>query len=381
MLTAIGLTPDGALDGVDAAWIETDGDRVRRRGSARTVFGDDDRATLIAAITAARDWNFEGPEPEVFAAAEAIIHAASLAATQELMAKIGKIDVIGLQGLTVLRRAPQTPNPQNLGPQLPGKIRQLANAGALAREVGVPVVSDFFAADIAAGGHGAPLTPIYHAALLRETGLERPLGVLNLGDVTNITWWNGDDDTSGGPSGGLRGFDTGPGYGLLDAWIERQTSLPFDDGGDIAAAGTVNTQALAQLLADPYFTTPPPKSLNRHVFDISAVDGLSVEDGAATLTAFVAEAVVKAIAVLPSAPQAVVVTGGGGRNPAMLAALRTSLPCGILLADALGWGLGVVEAELTAYLAVRSLHELPITFPGTTGAPQPLTGGVVVRPY
>jgi len=157
--------------------------------------------------------------------------------------------------------------------------------------------------------------------------------------------------------------------------------LPFDDGGTIAAAGTVNGPALAQLLADPYFARPAPKAFDLPAFDVGAVDGLSVEDGAATLTAFTADAVAKAIEALPSIPHAVVVTGGGGQNPALMAALRASLPCGVLLADALGWDLDTVEAELMAYLAVRTLHELPITFPGTTGAPRPLTGGKVARPF
>ncbi|MCG8442987.1 MAG: anhydro-N-acetylmuramic acid kinase [Caulobacterales bacterium] len=363
VLRALGLMTGTSLDGVDAAVIDTDGVTVTRRGALTEPFSAADAEVLRDAVASALRWGFEGPEPNVFAQAEALITERCAAAATRLIGEAGPVDIIGLHGQTVLHRAPE--------PGRPGATRQLADGPALARALGVDVVYDFRAADIAAGGQGAPLAPVYHAALLRALSLPTPLAVLNVGGVANLSWWDGQE--------GLVGFDTGPGNGPLDEWVRRHTGAPFDADGALAASGRVDDTVLAALLADPYFAERPPKSLDRYAFDTGACDVLSPADGAATLTAFCAEGVARSLALVAAPPRAVFVGGGGARNRALMRELRARLPCGVLTADDAGWRVDTLEAELMAYLAVRSLYELPITFPGTTGAPRPLTGGVLAR--
>ena len=189
---------------------------------------------------------------------------------------------------------------------------QIGDGGALARSLGIPVVNDFRGADVAAGGQGAPLAPLYHVALLAD--VELPVAVLNLGGMANLTWIAG-----GRPP---IAFDTGPGNALIDRWVERHTGRPFDDGGALAASGIVSQDVVADYLADPFFDRLPPKSVDRLDFSLDAAAGLSVEDGAATLVEVTAAAVVQAVAHLPEAPARWYVTGGGRRNRYMMAIAR-----------------------------------------------------------
>jgi anhydro-N-acetylmuramic acid kinase len=142
----------------------------------------------------------------------------------------------------------------------------------------------------------------------------------------------------------------------------------------------VNEAALKSLLAHPYFAAPAPKSLDRNAFSRAAVSALSTEDAAATLTAFTARSLALSLRLLPAAPRLAIACGGGARNPALMAALRAALPCDVEPASAIGWNGDAIEAQAFAYLAVRALEGLPLTFPTTTGAPAPLTGGIVSRP-
>ena len=214
---------------------------------------------------------------------------------------------------------------------------------------------------------------MYHLALARRAGLAAPAAVLNLGGVANLTLIARD--------GGLTALDTGPANGLLDLWAERHGRGRYDAGGALALAGRVDGAALGRLMAHPYFARPAPKSLDRYDFDLAPVEGLAAEDGAATLAAFTAEAVALALRQAGGGGRAaLVVCGGGRRNPSLLRELsqRTRLP--VMTAEAVGWRGDSVEAELFAFLAARTLRGLPISFPGTTGAPAPLTGGRLARP-
>ena len=231
---------------------------------------------------------------------------------------------------------------------------------------------DFRSADVAAGGQGAPLTPIYHLARLRASGLAPPVAVLNIGGVANVTLWLGSDQ--------VLAFDTGPGNGMIDLLMQARTDRRFDDGGRLARAGRVDADVLQALLAHPYFQAPPPKSLDRYDFPLSSVDGLSLEDAAATLTAFMAEGVRIAVAGFETPPREVLVAGGGRHNPEIMRALAERLPMPVRACELHGWRGDAIEAEAFAFLAARTLRGLPITFPTTTGVEKPLTGGRIVRP-
>jgi len=255
---------------------------------------------------------------------------------------------------------------------------QIGEGAELVRATGIPVVFDFRAADVAAGGQGAPLVPVFHRALARALDRPHPIAVLNLGGVANITFIDGERDPVA--------CDTGPANALIDDFFRERTGAPRDQDGASAAAGRVDEAAIKRLVAHPFFAQPCPKSLDRNDFRewIAAHGGLaqkSLEDGAATLTMLTATTVARTVDVLPRPPRSWIVAGGGARNPTLVRMLTERLcPATVETAEQVGWSADALEAQAFAFLAVRSLNGLPLTFPTTTGVPRPMTGGVLVRP-
>ncbi len=233
--------------------------------------------------------------------------------------------------------------------------------------MGIDVVCDFRSADVAAGGEGAPLAPIYHAAMAE--GLARPLMVLNWGGVGNVTYLGG--------GGEIIAFDTGPANALIDDFLIRRRGAAFDADGALAAGGRVDRRALETLMGDPFFARPAPKSLDRNHFSALAacVDGLSDADGAATLSAFTVEATAAALKHVPQAPARWLVGGGGRRNPTLMRRLAERLAVSVEPVEAIGFDGDAIEAQCFAYLALRSRRGAPLSFPTTTGVPKPMTGG------
>jgi anhydro-N-acetylmuramic acid kinase len=360
-MLAIGLMSGTSLDGIDAALIETDGEeRVEPRHFAGRDYDACERAILADAVQRALAMERPGPEPAIDRAT-LLLTDAHAALVRRLLAEAGvpaeAVGVCGFHGQTVAHRPDQ------------GWTWQVGDGGRLARAIGIPVVDHFRDADVAAGGQGAPLLPAYHRALAAT--MPKPVAVLNLGGVANLTWI-GDGDT-------ILAFDTGPANGLVNQWVERGTGRPFDRDGALAAAGAIHPDVLDGMLDHPWFDLPPPKSLDRHDFTDQPAMGLSLTDGAATLTRFTAETVALALRLCPAPPRRLLVAGGGRRNPTMMAMIGAA--CGLAPepVDALGWNGDAIEAEGFAYLAVRSLAELPISFPGTTGVAQPTRGGRLHR--
>ena len=350
---ALGLMSGTSLDGVDAALIETDGVTVSGFGPWRTAPYPAALRERIRAVIAGRG----GRED-----AERALTAFHAEVTEALLAEDGvardRVAVAGFPGHTV-RHEPDA-----------GFTDQIGDGAVLARRLGLDVVNDFRSNDVAAGGQGAPLVPLFHAALARRSGLAAPLAVLNLGGVANVTWIGGPTDED------LLAFDTGPGCALIDDWVRQKTGAALDRDGRLARSGTVDRAALDTLLAHAYFDAEPPKSLDRNAFDPAPVSGLSAGDGAATLVAFTAEAVRRALAHMPAAPLRWLVTGGGRHNPALMAALaeRLGAPCDAV--ERVGWQGDALEAQAFGYLAVRSRRGLALSLPRTTGVPHPVSGGV-----
>ncbi|HXS26807.1 MAG TPA: anhydro-N-acetylmuramic acid kinase [Steroidobacteraceae bacterium] len=367
---AIGLMTGTVLDGmIDIAAVRTDGDEIEELGPWRLApYPAGLKALLSAALAAALEWQFEGEEPAIFRAAEAALTAAQAEAVGQFLGDCGlparEIAIVGFHGQTVLHRAPAADRR--------GNTRQLGDGGEMARKLGIRVAYDFRTADMRAGGQGAPLAAIYHAALLRKAGGLRDSAVLNLGGVANITWWGGGD--------ALVAFDTGPASAPLNDWMVACGLGEMDRDGRLAARGRVDETRLALWLEHPFFSASPPKSLDRNSFSASLANGLSPEDGAATLTALIAAAVAKALEQLPRRPAQIVVCGGGRKNPAILDALRARARVAPEPAEAVGWRGDAIEAECFAYLGMRTLRGLPITFPLTTGVKAPLKGGRIAAP-
>ncbi|MHB8886893.1 MAG: anhydro-N-acetylmuramic acid kinase [Methylovirgula sp.] len=365
MLRAIGLMSGSSMDAVDVAFIETDGDAKVAAGATRSFgYALEDRALLRAAHAEAATLTDRAARPGVLAAAEAMVTQRHGAAVEAFLAAEGlprdSIDVVGFHGQTVLHR--------------PGAALtvQIGDGAALAHALHLPVVHDFRAADVAAGGQGAPLVPIYHKALALAAGLTGPIVVLNVGGVANLTFLNGDEDPLA--------FDTGPGNALIDDLMFRRQGVAMDEGGIVAGQGRIDFMALADLLAHPYFDRLPPKSLDRNEFSLARVDDLKLEDAAATLTAFTAQSVANALTHVPEVPKLAILCGGGAHNLALRWELMQRLPCGMVLADSLRWSADGMEAQAFAYLAVRRLKDMPISFPTTTGVRAPLQGGCVAAP-
>ena len=367
---AVGLMTGTVLDGnIDVALIRTDGTDVEAFGPwALVPYASEVRQLLADAVAAALDWRFEGPEPEIFRTAEEALTRAQSAAVLSVLAEAGlapsDVAVVGFHGQTVLHRAPA-------GDRI-GRTRQLGDGGLMARLTGIAVAYDFRSADMAAGGQGAPLAASYHAALLRHAGLAPPAAILNLGGVANVTWWGGGDR--------IVAFDTGPANAPTNDWVRRHGLGEMDRDGALARRGRVDEARLARLAAHPYLAAPYPKSLDRHDFSAAMADGLGHEDGAATLAAFTAVAVSRGLDLLTERPERLILCGGGRRNPAIVAEVAKRAGVEALQADDLGWRGDAVEAECFAYLAVRRLRDLPISFPATTGVPAPMTGGRLALP-
>lgn len=368
-MRVLGFMTGTSLDAVDMAVLETDGVAISAFGPAgERKLTEATREIMLEATKQALAWPRGAPEPAIFAEAATAGAEEHFAAAEEFLAANGlkwsDIDLIGMHGQTVLHERPQKGRV--------GRTVQLGDAAWLASRTRVPVAYDFRSADVAAGGEGAPLAPIYHLARARASDLAPPLAVLNVGGVANVTFWSGGED--------IAAFDTGPGNGMIDLMVQARGAGRFDDRGRYASVGRVNEGVLAGLLGHPYFKAPPPKSLDRFDFSLESLDPLELEDAAATLVAFMAEAVRLGFEMMGQTPTELVVTGGGRHNPEIMKALGARLPMPVKAAEDHGWRGDSIEAEAFAYLAARTANGLPISFPKTTGVPEPMTGGRIVRP-
>jgi len=354
---AIGMISGTSMDGLDIAFIETDGDTVGRFGPTRSYSYEPALRRRLLEIAANPAEAHHAPLADEDRAVTRA-HVDGLTRFEaETGIRLADCDVVGMHGQTILH--------------LPRErfTRQLGNGRDLAESTGVTVVDRLRHADVAAGGEGAPFAPLYHAALAK--GLRQPLAVLNLGGVGNVTYLDGDTVVA---------FDTGPANAMIDDWVWQHRGVPFDAGGAIAAAGTVDRAALARLLDNPYFDLAPPKSLDRNDFPADPVKALGVEDGAATLAAFTIESVARGVDHLPGTPLRWLVTGGGRHNATLMGGLAARLGVPVAPVEAVGWDGDALEAQMVAFLAVRALRRLPLSIPSTTGVPEPMTGGRINQP-
>jgi anhydro-N-acetylmuramic acid kinase len=367
VVRAIGLMSGTSLDGVDVALIETDGERVAQFGPVGyRPYSDEEQDLLREALSAGISMNDRNARPGVLAEADAFVtrvHAETVEAFLDTE-NIDKSDVaiVGFHGQTVLHRPAAR------------LTVQIGDGAALSRRLGIPVAYDFRAADVAAGGQGAPLVPVFHQALARDLDRPHPIAVLNVGGVANVTFVDGGDPVA---------CDTGPGNALIDDFMRARTGAPLDRDGDQASKGKADEAFVERVLANAFFNLPCPKSLDRNAFAFAnfGLPDFSIVDGAATLSALTAASVARIVRHLPELPKIWIVAGGGARNPTLMRMLAERLkPASVETADAVGWSSQSIEAQAFAYLAVRTLNGLPITFPQTTGAPKPMAGGVIARP-
>ncbi|WP_417434277.1 anhydro-N-acetylmuramic acid kinase [Hoeflea sp.] len=367
---AIGLMSGTSMDGIDLAMLETDGDQMVRRGaSSFTAYDAGFRKRLEAALETAKAIGQRDDRPGDLADLEAELTNLHAAAVEAFLVREGlaaiDIDVIGFHGQTVLHRPHQA------------LTVQLGDGDALAKRLGIDVVYDLRAHDMTLGGQGAPLVPAYHRALAAglpaQWAEELPVVFVNIGGISNITYI--------GPDGELRAFDSGPGNTLIDQWVKRHAGIPYDSGGAIASEGRVLSGLANRYLSNPFFTARERVSLDRNDFQVPGDSEAGLEDGARTLAFVTAAAIAKAQAHLPEKPKLWILTGGGRHNRMIVEDLTvaTRHTGQVILAEEAGLNGDSMEAEAWAWLAVRSLRGLPLTYPATTGVRQPATGGVLAR--
>jgi anhydro-N-acetylmuramic acid kinase len=356
---ALGAMSGTSLDGVDAAMVLTDGERIVEFGpTAYRPYAPAERATLRAAL------GLWPGDPGVQAAAEVVE-----AAHADLVARLPGAALVGFHGQTLAH------DPGGRG------THQAGSGAALANLLGLPVVWDFRSADVAAGGQGAPLVPFFHFACAKATGATQPLAILNLGGVGNVTWIDPRQPSPESP-GAVLAFDTGPANAPVDDLMQARRGLAQDAGGALAATGAVAEDLLAAFLDHPYFHRMPPKSLDRNAFAtlVQSVGRLADADAAATLCAAAARAVGKGAAHFPTPVTRVLVAGGGRHNATLMEMLARALSAEVQPVETCGLNGDMLEAQAFAYLAVRIARGLPISGPTTTGVPHLTVGGRISRP-
>lgn len=348
-----------SLDGVDAAFLKTDGQVISEFGESRyRPYSDADRAILKAGLG-----KWPG-EDGVEAAAEVveIAHAG-------LLSRFDGAKLVGFHGQTLAH------DPEN------ASTHQAGDGAVLAEFLGVPVVWDFRTADIGLGGQGAPLAPFFHHACAQYLELDAPIAVLNLGGVGNVTYV---DPRIEFPEadGALLAFDTGPANAPINDLVSLRIGKPFDDKGVLAKRGTADMEVVERFLDDPYFFKMPPKSLDRNSFSNlpELVKNLPDEDAAATLVACVSGAVLRGMEHMPESVSELLVSGGGRRNKAIMARLSDDLDCPVRDIDETGLDGDMLEAQAFAYLAVRVVRGLPTSCKSTTGVSAAVGGGTISEP-
>jgi anhydro-N-acetylmuramic acid kinase len=369
---ALGLMSGTSMDGIDVAALVTDGVTVSATGPSLFVpYEASFRKRIETALETAKSIVNREERPGDVSGLEREITLRHAHAVRDFLAAAPaawrRIDVIGLHGQTVLHR-----------PHL-GVTVQLGDGALLADETGIAVVHDMRANDMKFGGQGAPLVPAYHAALAHslpeEFAGDFPVVFVNVGGISNITYV----PASGDPVA----FDTGPGNTLIDQWVLREGGVPFDAGGAIASEGGIERAVVEHYLDNNFFEKSGPKSLDRNDFTLDLARGLELADGARTLAAVSAEAILKSADHLPDRPRLWIVCGGGRKNPHIVGDLRAGAEkknAKVIVAEEASLDGDATEAEAWAYLAVRSMRKLPLTFPTTTGCREPVTGGVLNKP-
>jgi len=357
-LFTIGLMSGTSVDGIDAALVYSDGHTLERAATVSCEYQDSTRATILAAYENPQFFLKNTSAAKALSIAIAKDHAAAV--TQLVEQSDHRVSLLGFHGQTILH--------------LPDECLsvQLGDASVLARQTQIDTVYDFRSADMQTGGTGAPLAPIYHQSLMQSIGLELPAVILNIGGVANLSYWDG---------AVLVGFDTGPGNGLLDQYMQAHLGCAFDQAGKLSASGTVNKQIVNDFLQQPYFKQTYPKSLDRSDFNkaLDSVSELSHANAMATLAALTVHSIKMGLEQLDNPPAQLVVCGGGQHNQAIVSELQHELSCTVHTADSLQLPGDHIEAELMGFLAARYHYQLPATFPNTTGVSKPCVAGRLQR--
>lgn len=364
MKTAIGLMSGTSMDGIDVALLRSDGEQLIEFGPTYSIaYTPSERELLESALQDALSITTREQRPGILGEAERRVTQSHIHAVQEFLhieeLEVESIDLLGFHGQTVLHK----PSEQ--------MTVQIGDGLKLAREVGIDTVFDLRAADIEAGGQGAPLVPVFHQALAGLLNLDDPICFVNVGGISNVTYLRGHEAPIA--------FDTGPGNALIDQWVQSEGGIPYDSGGAIASEGRIVPTIVERYMASSYFNKPLPKSLDRLDFPPLETKCAELSDGARSLVRVSAEAIFSCLNYVSEPPRHWIICGGGRLNKTLMEDIgELALLHGgeAHSAEDVGLDGDMLEAQAFAYLAIRSVKGLPLTFPTTTGCPKPAKGGV-----
>jgi anhydro-N-acetylmuramic acid kinase len=358
-ISALGLMSGTSMDGIDGSIISSDGTNIKEyKISNYTEYSTTTTTLLFKAFNNISNFMKDTDSKKELSYRVTIDHAL---AAEKLINKSNILpQIVGFHGQTIYH------NPQK-------KITlQLGEGALLSKLLKTNVVSNFRDNDMLNGGEGAPLAPIYHKLLIENFNITLPACIVNIGGIANVTYFDGSE---------LIGFDVGPGNGLMDSFINKKLRKKFDYNGITASQGKIDKSLIRQFCNYKFFSKPYPKSLDRNDFrDIQSVldkSKISTENALATLVELTVKSIYISIKQLPYFPKNIIIVGGGAKNKFLLKRLENSFGKILKVSDKVGFISTNVEAEMIAYLAVRRLNSLPITFPKTTGVPKPLIGGVI----
>ncbi len=350
-LLSIGTMSGTSADGVDASIIISNGEKIYHFGDIYSHNYTAEQSTLIKSAYGIDKRTASKPELELLEKVANTITTEHIIAIKKLLEKSGltanQIDIISFHGQTIIHKPEEA------------YTLQIGNPQKIANELKINVVADLRQNDIKNGGQGAPLIPIHHKTLCYN--LEKPTAIINIGGVANITYIENDN---------LIGFDTGTGNAMINDWVKKHYNIEYDKDGEIARSGTINKDILSQLLSHPYFKQPAPKSLDRNDFInhiTPLIKNLSPQDGTATLTEFTTKSIALSIKQCPNTPKQILIVGGGAYNKYMVERINKLTNINTVIKHNDGFNPTRVEADGFALLAIRHIHNLPITFNTTTG--------------
>ena len=357
----LGLMSGTSMDGIDASIIRTDGISFERTG-INLIFPYSSHAKKI--------FDTYNQDPGTFMKNNYLLNKLDNLVTKDHISCVNQIlkksdlrpEYIGFHGQTIFH-----------DPQI--RSIQLGSGQVLAKSTNIKVICNFRANDIKNGGHGAPIAPIYHKAIIEKINSKLPTSFINIGGVSNISFWDGNK---------LIGFDVGPGNALIDAFVKKRLNLNFDNEGKIASTGLPNQSVIKKFLNDEYFTKQYPKSLDKFYFDYIFNDNifksLNTYDALCTLTHLTVQSIIVALDQLPGMNETLIISGGGQHNKYLIKELKSNIRSKTLTSNELNIPGDMIEAEMMAYLTARSVRKLKYTFPDTTGTKKPCTGGDLFYP-
>lgn len=357
-LNCLGLMGTSTFGGVELSLIRTDGLDILERKKAYVIpYPDDLKEKIRSVLGLNREFD---KNEEKLQAVDLEVSDFYIQLIQDFIKDSeDEIDVVGIEGITILHN----PNIQY--------TYQLGNGRYIAQKTGIKTITHFRNADIVAGGQGTPISSIYFNTLAVDE--IKPVAYVNISGKSSLTWI--------GSFGEMVGFDCGPGDNFINNWTSKHAHMDNDYNGRLAALGSVHEKIVNSLMHHKFFAKYPPKSAYTGIFADKAehLEGLSLEDGAATATAFVAEAICYSICLyLPEMPQKVIICGKGASNPTLVRFIRQRIPSiEVIISKEAGIPIETVNADVNAFLSARALYSLPITFPTTTGVVVPMTGGEI----